>query len=196
MNNAIVKQPSWTQACANKVTEQGFSLLEVSVVTAIMTLLAIIAVPAINSYLIENKVPKVGEELARYIVHNQLNTPIDEGAPYATLDTQSLLTFIQPGSVLSVGANNRVLHGLGSQGQIRIAATQAGQAYTLSFDKVHHAACPSLASVLQRLASHISISATGSQATPVKQAGQAYNGLRAQQACAKGAVNTFVFTVD
>ena len=196
MSNANVEPSSRSNKRVNGGREQGFSLLEVSVVTAIMMLIAIIAVPAISSYLIENKVTKVGEEFARYIVHNQLNAPLGEAAPYAALDLQSLLTFMQPGSVLSVGGNNRVLHGLGSQGQVLIAPAQGGQAYTLSFDKVHHAACPGLASVLQRLTSHISIAAVGGQSVQVKQPGTDYNGLRAKQACAKGAVNTFVFTVE
>lgn len=176
--------------------QHGFSLLEVSVVTAIMTLLAIIAVPAVNSYLIENRVPKVGEEFARFIVHNQLNAPLGESLPYAGLGVQSLVSFIQPGSILSVTVNNKIMHGLGTQGEVQLSPVNSGAAYTLTFDKVHHAACPGLASVLQRLASSITISSNAGQSAHVKQAGQLYNGLAAKEACAKGAVNSFVFTVD
>ncbi len=174
----------------------GFSLLEVSVVTAIMTLLAIIAVPAINSYLIENRVPKVGEEFARFIVHNQLNAPLGDTAPYGSLDINSLVNFIQPGSVLSVIETNKVLHGLGSQGQVLLGVEGSGKSYSLRFDKVHHAACPGLASVLQRLASSISIAAANQPETLIKHEGLAYNGLLAKQACSKGATNTFAFTLS
>ena len=48
--------------------QRGFSLVEVAVVTAIVLLLAIIGIPAIGNYLVENKVPKVGEELARFVL--------------------------------------------------------------------------------------------------------------------------------
>src|SRR5690606_12274005 len=49
--------------------QAGFSLVEVSIVTAIVLLIAVIGIPAIGGYVMENKVPKVGQELARFVMH-------------------------------------------------------------------------------------------------------------------------------
>ena len=40
----------------------GFSLIEISIVTAIIMLIAIVGIPSVQSYVIENKVPRVAEE--------------------------------------------------------------------------------------------------------------------------------------
>ncbi|MNG37211.1 hypothetical protein D3C84_1244910 [compost metagenome] len=47
--------------------QQGFSLMEVSIVTAIVLLIAIVGIPAIGSYVIDNKVPQVGEDMLRFV---------------------------------------------------------------------------------------------------------------------------------
>lgn len=71
--------------------QQGLSLIEVSVVSAIVLLLAIIGIPAINGFVIENRVPKVGEGIARFIVNHTVNTPIFEETPYTSVDNAFLL---------------------------------------------------------------------------------------------------------
>ena len=55
--------------------QRGFSLVEVSIVTAIVLLISIASIPAINSYVIENKVPRVGEELQRFVAPDELAGP-------------------------------------------------------------------------------------------------------------------------
>jgi len=41
--------------------QRGFSLIEISIVTTIMMLLAIVGIPAIQGYVVESKVPRVAE---------------------------------------------------------------------------------------------------------------------------------------
>ncbi|WP_394060394.1 type 4 pilus major pilin [Alcaligenes sp. WGS1538] len=175
--------------------QRGFSLLEVSVVTAIILLVAILAVPAIGSYLIESRVPKVGEELSRFIVQTQVHAPYEGGAPYAGMSTAALARQIQPGSALTVSANRQqVLHGLGSGGQVSLETRESGSAFAMTLDKVNHAACPALLSMMQRLAAGMSIQAGGAL-KEVKSATLAYNALAAQANCAHGDSNTFVLVV-
>ena len=46
------------QVHSGAARQRGFSLMEVSIVTAVVLLIAIVGIPAIGAYVIENKVPK------------------------------------------------------------------------------------------------------------------------------------------
>ncbi|WP_154389106.1 prepilin-type N-terminal cleavage/methylation domain-containing protein, partial [Bordetella pertussis] len=99
--------------------QAGFSLVEVSIVTAIVLLVAIIGIPAIGSYVIESKVPRVGEELQRFVARTKANAQGDGAAPYTGIGTASLAHALRDSSVVSVrgeGASATVAHGLGGQG--------------------------------------------------------------------------------
>lgn len=190
--------------------QRGFSLMEVSIVTAIVLLIAIVGIPAIGAYVIENKVPKVGEELQRFIASMKINGLGGGVAPYAGLDTGAMANALRDSSVLSVqgaGAGARIAHGLGgngvgSNGVIEVAAAAfgsagLGSAFSITLTNVSHAACPALASVLQRMSETISIGGQGgsqivkdSLATPAVP----YRAALAQAQCSQGDVNTFVFT--
>ncbi|PTW97603.1 prepilin-type cleavage/methylation domain-containing protein [Achromobacter mucicolens] len=190
--------------------QQGFSLMEVSIVTAIVLLIAIVGIPAIGGYVIENKVPKVGEELQRFIASMKINAQGGGVTPYTGLDTGALANALRDSSVLSVqgsGAAATVAHGLGGSGtsgsgvvQVEPASVDGagmGSAFTLTLTSVSHAACPALASVLQRVSEIISISGSSgakvvkdSIATPATP----YRAALAQAQCSQGDVNTFVFT--
>lgn len=178
--------------------QRGFSLIEVSIVTAIVLLLAIIAIPAVGSYVVENKVPKVGEELARFVLQTQINAQPGSTAPYADVDTTHLANMVLDSSLFSVttagGGTPTVLHGLGRDGTVEVNAAEAGSSFSITLRNVSHAACPSLASVMQRLAHTIVISSSAGGASTVKGDGVDYSALRAESRCAKGDVNSFVFT--
>ena len=190
--------------------QQGFSLMEVSIVTAIVLLIAIVGIPAIGGYVIENKVPKVGEELQRFVASMKINAQGGGVTPYTGLDTGALANALRDSTVLSVqgtGAAASVAHGLGGSGtsgsgvvQVEPASVDGagmGSAFTLTLTNVSHAACPALASVLQRVSEIISISGSSgarvvkdSIATPTTP----YRAAQAQAQCSQGDVNTFVFT--
>ena len=179
--------------------QAGFSLIEVSIVTAIVLLLAIISVPAIGAYVVENKVPKVGENLARYIMQVKVNAPAGPEAPFDGIATESFANMVRESSIFTVvgtGATAKVLHGLGSNGEVTIAEADAGAAFSVTLDKVHHAACPSIASVLQRVSDRITVAADGQSATTIKDSSTAYSAMVAESRCGKGDVNTFVFTAS
>ncbi|TAL78054.1 MAG: prepilin-type N-terminal cleavage/methylation domain-containing protein [Burkholderiaceae bacterium] len=183
----------------NIARERGFSLVEVSIVTAIMLLLAIISIPAIGGYIIENKVPKVGEELARFIVQSKVNALNGSTTPYLDMDTGRFASFVRGSSVFSVSGSEssaRVLHGMGSNGEVTIEPAQSGEAFAITLTRVNNAACPSIASVMQRVSESITISAGSEAATVVKDATTPYSALSAESHCAQGDVNTFVFVAS
>ncbi|SAI57395.1 fimbrial protein [Bordetella ansorpii] len=190
--------------------QHGFSLIEVSIVTAIVLLAAIVGIPAIGNYVVENKVPNVGAELQRFVARTKANAQGAGPTPYASIDTGTLANALRDSSVLSVdgsGASSVVAHGLGGNGTAGngvvslapavFAAGGAGSGFTLTLNNVSHAACPGLASVMQRSAEIISVQGQGgavvvkdSTATPAL----AYLATRAEAQCAQGDRNTFVFT--
>lgn len=195
---------------AGAIRQRGFSLIEVSIVTAIVLLIAIVGIPAIGAYVIENKVPKVGEELQRFIASTKINGLGGGVTPYAGLDTGAMANALRDSSVLSVqgaGSGARIVHGLGGNGVggngvVEVAAAAfgsagLGSAFSITLTNVSHAACPALASVLQRMSETISIGGDGGVRV-VKDALAApsvpYRAALAQAQCSQGDVNTFVFT--
>lgn len=178
--------------------QKGFSLVEVSIVTAIVLLLAIIGIPAIGSYVVENKVPKAGEELARFILQTKVNAPNGSAAPYAAIGTAHFAALARDSSVFSVigaEASARVLHGLGAEGEVTVQPVSAGTAFSIGLSRVHHAACPSLASILQRVSDVITLTPEGGGAAIVKDAATPYSALAVETRCARGDANDFLFTI-
>lgn len=172
--------------------QKGFSLVEVSIVTAIVLLLAIIGVPAIGNYVVENKVPKVGEEVARFILQTRVNASASSAEPYSAIDTNSFARMVQGSSLFSVvdsGGVATVSHGLGKEGQVVVQSADLGAAFSITLSNVSHVACPSIASILQRMADTITVSGV-----TVKDDTTPYSALTTQANCEQGDGNTFVFT--
>lgn len=198
------------QAC-QYANQRGFSLIEISIVTTIMMLIAIVGIPAIQGYVIESKVPRVAEEIQRVVARLKASTHGFGSMPYAGIDSSTLVNTLRSSSVVSVtgkGAGVNVAHGLGGNGTngrgiIAIAPAEVlsgelGSAFSLTFNDVNHAACPALASILQRIAETVTISG---QSGPVyvknlmNEPIMPYNSILADAQCASGDRNTFVFTI-
>lgn len=190
--------------------QNGFSLVEVSIVTAIMILLSIIGIPAIQGYVVENKVPQIAGELQRVISRLKVASIGLGATPYAGLSNALLANALRDSSIVSVtgqGAQASISHGLGGSGQngegVISLTPQAlggpqGSAFELVLNNVNHAACPALASVLQRVASIVTV-AGQSGAVEVKNSTveppRNYQPLLADAQCARGDRNTFKFVI-
>jgi hypothetical protein len=191
--------------------QAGFSLIEISIVTTIMMLIAIVGIPAIQGYVIESKVPRVAEEMQRFVARLKASTHGFGATPYAGVNGGTLVNALRASSVVSVsgeGAGATVAHGLGGNGSngrgvITLApqnmpGAAVGAAFSLTLNDINHAACPALASILQRIADTVTI-AGKSGPTIVKNAAQdpvmPYNAILADAQCTSGDHNTFVFTI-
>jgi len=192
-----------------KIRQAGFSLVEVSIVTALMVILAIVGIPALQDYVIENKVPKVAADLQRFVARMKVAGIGGGDAPYASVDRRVLVNGLRSSSAITVrgdGNSAVVVHGLGGQGardngEIVIAPAAipdqgTGSAFSLTLDHVNHAACPMLASTLQRMASHVSVDGRSGEvivkndfAVPP----MTYQPVLADAQCARGDSNRFVF---
>jgi type IV pilus assembly protein PilA len=176
----------------------GFSLVEVSIVMAIVLLLAVIAIPTVNAYVIESKVPKVGEELARFILHTRVNASGASAAPYDGIGTSQLANMVRGSSLFAISGEASaptIRHGLGSAGEVQVAAVDAGVAFSITLTRVHHAACPAIASVLQRVSEEITLTPDGGAAVVVKDGTKHYSALETEAKCSSGDANTFRFRV-
>jgi Tfp pilus assembly major pilin PilA len=191
--------------------QQGFSLIEISIVTTIMMLLAIVGIPAIQGYVVESKVPRVAEELQRFVARLKVTTNGFGASPYASVDTRVLANALRGSSVVAVsgeGTGADVAHGLGGpglsgRGVVRIApyalsGAPYGSAFLLTLNDVNHAACPGLASILQRIAEVVRISGAAGPVTvkdSLNQPVSAYNPLLADAQCQSGDRNAFEFVI-
>lgn len=179
--------------------QAGFSLVEISIVMAIVLLLAMIAIPTVRTFVIESKVPKVGEELARFILHTKINASTGSSLPYEGIGNVSMANMLRDSGIFSITGSTAdpvVRHGLGSDGEVTVAQADAGEAFAITLSKVNHAACPSIASVLQRLSDSIVLTPQGGSATVVKDADTQYSALETETRCTQGDANTFVFKVS
>jgi hypothetical protein len=191
--------------------QRGFSLIEISIVTTLMMLIAIIGIPAIQGYVIENKVPRVAEEIQRFVARMKANTNGFGASPYLGLDTGALANALRSSSVVAVtgfGPRASVAHGLGGTGHSgrgvmsvepqAVPGALSGSAFSLTLNDVNQAACPALASILQRLAEVVTIAGAGGP-TMVKNSltepHMPYNPMLADAQCVSGDRNTFVFTI-
>ena len=184
---------------------EGFSLIEISIVTAIILLVAIIGVPAVTAYVVENKVPRVAEELQRFVLRLKVGAQGAGPTPYQDIRNTALAQVMRRSGVLTVNGDDDsadVAHGLGGAGRngagvVTLVPASSGAAFTLTLNNVNEAACPSLASILQRSAESATISSPRGNAViknavttpPVE-----YSAVQAQDLCDEGDTNTFSFT--
>jgi len=182
---------------SQSIAQEGFSLVEVSVVMAIILLLAIVAIPTVRAYVIESRVTKVGEEIVRFVLHTRINAAGGSATPYGGISTVNLANMLRDSSAVSIGGTTampKVLHGLGSNGEINVSEADAGAAFSVTFSNVNHAACPGIASVLQRVSDTISLTPLSGATTVLKNATTRYSALDTESRCVQGDDNTFVFT--
>lgn len=189
--------------------EAGFSLVEVSIVTALMVILAIIGVPALQAYVIESKVPKVAADMQRFVSRMKVAALGGGLAPYASVDQRALINGMRSASVIAVqgeGQKADVAHGLGGRGRAEngtitiqpeaVPGMSVGSAFRLTLSHVNHAACPMLVTAMQRMASVITVAGHGANVQvkndflmPVL----SYQPVLADAQCARGDNNQFVF---
>lgn len=188
-----------------KKKQQGNYLLSIGVGIMIMAILAVWAIPKIQDYLVEGAVPSIAEEVQRFVSRVKVNAAGTGATPYTALDNEYLARAVR-GSALQVDSSGgiagtggtTVLHGLGggAGGTVVLASASAGASFTMTFANVNHAACPGLATALQRTAQTITINGTAAKTTDAtsNNVTLGYNAASSAGDCDDGDVNDFVFT--
>lgn len=194
---------STVQARRRKATrdQAGFTLVEIAIVAGIIIIATILGIPAINSYVIGNKVSPLGQELQRFVARQKSASQGSGATPFAGMGAAQLANGLRGSSVVTItgsGADAVIQHGIGATDGVLTAApatiTTAGDAYNLTLTKVNEAACPSLAAIMQRVSEVITINTINVKTIGAGGAQGVYAAQNAEAACTAGDTNTFVFT--
>ncbi|WP_157838849.1 type 4 pilus major pilin [Achromobacter sp. DH1f] len=173
----------------------GFTLVEFGVVLVLVAIVAIYSIPRVDAYLIDGKVPKVADDLRRFMARSRVNgaAAADPNVAFQSGTQRAFALALNGSTTLSSNTTTFVVqHNLGSGGVVRYSPSDGGRGYTLTLDKVHNIACAPLTGILARDASKISINGQElkNTETPVN-----FNATNADAACVEGEANTIVFTV-
>lgn len=181
-----------------KHRQHGDALVNLMLAVMILTLLAVIGIPAINGIVIEGRTPDVAAELQRFMARMRAMGAAGTHLPYANVSnsanlapaTREATTLRTTGQIV---AHRLGGHGTGNSGTITITPANLGgaglgSAYALTVTDVHDKACPTLASIMASSSDTMSLNGN-----IIKDTATAYNASDAQQYCVDGEHNDFMF---
>lgn len=176
---------------------KGFSLIELMMVLAIVALIAIFGLPFARGLIIEGAVEPTANDINKVAMKIRSNFAGHGATPYTSVNTATFAnTAIGLAGALTItgsGAGATMTHSLGATGAAVTVASSSvttdGDSFTVTLADVNKAACPGVASILNRATERMTINGT-----PVKEIGGTYNAGTATNACTADDTNTFVFT--
>jgi len=198
----MTMNPTQAKRITKVSKEDGFTLIELIFVLAVIGILGAMATPFVREMLIEGRVEPTSKDIINITnVIRASGSASGSPTPYSTMGTTTATAAIANaarGKAVSLtvggaGATATVQHQLGASGSEVTAAAAAnptsGDTFTITLPTVNKAACPGIATQLNRVAEAIEINGTS-----VKAAGGQYDGTTAQNVCTPDDSNTFVFT--
>lgn len=179
--------------------QRGDALVNLMLAVMIMTLLAVIGIPAVNGIIIEGRTPDVASELQRFMARMRAMGAAGTSLPYVSVSNASNLAPATREATSLRTTGNVVAHrlggsGAGNKGTVTLTPANLdgaglGSAYTLSVTSVHDKACPTLASIMSSSSEEM-----GLNGSLIKNANTPYNAADAQRYCTDGESNDFTFT--
>lgn len=187
---------------AKRKKQEGNYLVSIGIGILITGILMIWGVPKFMDYLVEGAIPPVAEESQRFIARTQVTNSGSGTTPYvgitqATFARSVRGTALQVGTIAGEGTGGTVVrHGLGGGNNGTVVITTTGDTFTMTYNNVNSAACPGLATQLQRTVDNISINGKAVKVTDAdKTVSTGFVAGTAAVQCLDGDNNTFAFTV-
>ncbi|TBR77001.1 MAG: fimbrial protein [Burkholderiaceae bacterium] len=181
-------------------SQLGFSLAELSVYLAIVTILSVLALAGFKDYVISGRVSEAASEIQRAGARLEMNSDGQGTTPYANLTTAQVCNIMNGDSVIQTvgnGTGATCTHDLvaftsgaviGAPGTVNTA----GDSWQIELDGVSSFACPDLAATMAKSASIITINGT-TVLSPTTNNGR-FDAGAANSACTLLDTNTFAFT--
>ena len=183
---------------------RGFTLLELTLVTMLLVILIVIAVPVIRSLMVEILAPSVSRDLQRAVVTIRQSRAVSSmlAAPYISIGLAELGSALRETSFevrpAAPALASSISHPLGSGAGTPDVSVETGRivvdgdSFVVRLANVAWQACSAFAASFSRQAHSIEISPQGGVASIVKASGGAFDAQSAQAACAHS--NLLVFT--
>jgi type IV pilus assembly protein PilA len=176
--------------------QKGFSMIQLGVVIAITLILAALGMPKFKDYLVQGRIPTIGQDLQRYIANVVTSAGGGSTTPYTGLDQASFARDMRGTSLMTETGNSTVRHNLGGGTAGTVVVTETGDSFVLTLNSVSAAACPELATTMQRSVDDISINGTPVKVTATdKTVTTPFSAPSAKNECTDGDTNTYVFTI-
>lgn len=141
---------------------KGLSIPEIVVIAALLTLIAIFSVPAINNLVMEYRAPKVAEEMQRFVARMKAVANTPNGSPYTNVDNGHMARALDGSSVVAIagtGSTAVISHRLGD-GEISVASADSGNKFAITFDEIVPAACTSIVTILSAISDEVTVGST------------------------------------
>lgn len=180
--------------------QKGFSLAELSVYLAIVTILSVLALAGFKDYVISGRVANAASELQRAGSRLELNADGQGTTPYSALTTDQVCNIMRGGSIISTtgnGTSATCTHDLVSFAPGKVigapgTVNTAGDSWSIELDGVSSFACPDLAATMAKSASIITINGTTVLSPTINNG--SFQASAADSACTLLDTNVFVFT--
>lgn len=178
--------------------QNGFTLLEVIIVVALIGLLALALTPVFNNYLVSINVTPVAKDLNLYaITKKSSGQQSDDGDPYTGITQASFANAMDKSHLRISSGSDVVRHKLGGGDAGTVTIAENGTQFTLTASKLASAACPDFITQMQLNAWKVTLNGTTVKASDDNNnLTTPYSVNKAQAVCNKGDTNEAVFTYN
>lgn len=179
----------------SRTRQAGFTILELTIVIAVIGLLAYALMPYFKNVMVSVNITPVAKDLNQFAMDTMRSAAQSEdGDPYTNL-SQTLLANALERSHLSVRNGTVVRHGLGGGDAGIVTLANSGTQFTITTSKMSPAACPDFITQMQANAVKATVNGTTVKALDdSNNTTTAYSVTKTQAACSKGDTNEAVFT--
>lgn len=181
--------------------QRGNGLLALITSVVLGAIIAAFAIPKVAGILTEAKVDPVSNDVQRWVTRVKVSNSGSGTQPYVGLTQASFAqamrnTSLEVGTIAGQGTGDTVVrHGMGGGNDGTVVISQTGDTFTLTFNSVDLAACPALATSLQRTFENITINGQAVKVTATNgTVTTGYNASTASTRCNDGSDNVFIFT--